>query len=127
MQMPNIEVSRPGIQAKPGTLMLIITATPGTRSERILTAIGHAGWVVPRGAELERWTAMARASVNGVRSRIAFLHSSGDGVAGQLVSAYGAPVAVAIESDGGEVDQLWQEALPGVPLVLLYSGPEAAL
>lgn len=125
--MPNIEVSRPGIPAESGALMLVITATPGAPSERILSAFGHAGWVVPRGAELERWTALARAGGSGVRSRIAFLHSSGNGVAGQLVSAYGAPVVVAIEADGGDVERVWQEALMGVPLVLLYSGPESSL
>lgn len=125
--MPNIEVSRAGIPADTGRLLLTITATPGVRSERILDAFGRAGWVVPRGAELERWTAMARANTNGSRSRIAFLRSSGAGIRGELLTAYGAPVVVAIDAESGEDEQAWQEALAGLPLVLLYGGPETAL
>lgn len=126
--MPTIEVSQAaGMSADSRRLLLAIDATPGVRSERILTAFGHAGWAVPQGAELERWTAMARANCSGSRSRIAFLRSAGGGIAEELLGAYGTSVVVAIEADGGEDERVWQEVLAGSPLALLYCRPEAAL
>lgn len=125
--MANIEISRLGTPANPGGLLLAISATPGVHSEPILAAFGQAGWVVPQGNELQRWTVMARASASSARSRIAFLHSSGAGIQGELLAAYRAPVVVAIGADGGEDERIWQEALTGFPLVLLYCEPQIAL